>query len=105
MMEKELWTFDPMEIYLNGLKGYLLVVDLEYPSCIHDEAAVPLLAPEPMMMMEDMLTPHMKEQWQIINAQRGTDADYKFQGIKKLLLTQFDNVEYKVHLRVLKFHL
>lgn len=35
MTEGELLTIDPMDIDPDSLKGYFLVVDLEYSACIH----------------------------------------------------------------------
>lgn len=47
LSEEELKTFDPMMIDPVELKGYFLVIDLEYPDSIHDDTADQPFVPNP----------------------------------------------------------
>ncbi|KAG1697202.1 hypothetical protein GQR58_006038 [Nymphon striatum] len=77
----------------DGEIGYFFIVDLEYPHQIHDDTADFPLAPEHMLIDDSLLTDFMNG---FTNKERPSE---------KLLLNQFDKVEYKVFYPLLKFYL
>ncbi|KAG1657387.1 hypothetical protein GQR58_023376 [Nymphon striatum] len=74
--------------------GYFFVVDLAYPSKIHDLTCDFPLASEHMKITDDMLSDYMKN----LPIKKGAPT-------QKLTLNQFDKIEYKVFYPVLKFYL
>ena len=83
--------------------GYVLEVDLEYPSELHDSTADFPLAPESGLVTEEMFSPFMKDLLSKVQQQRGTNSGYK--PCRKLLLTQYDKEKYICHFVILKFYL
>jgi len=84
---------------LTSNEGYLLEVDLTYPSTIHDYSRDLPFCPEKMTVGQEHLSDFMKTQARSIN-QRDTIKTYE-----KLLLNQFDKEMYVVHARLLQFYI
>ena len=55
--EKQMADFDVTEIPADSQEGYILEVDLEYPPELHTAHNDYPLAPEPLEISEDMLSP------------------------------------------------
>ena len=88
-----------------GMFGFLLEVDLEYPRYIHDATQWFPLAAENRDITHDMLTPEMKEQLKQLNIIRRHDEDREMVKANKLVGTCLNKSEYVVHFKVLKFYL
>ncbi|KAG1657391.1 Non-structural protein NS1 [Nymphon striatum] len=82
--------FDFVNTDINGKTGYFFVVDLKYPHAIHDEIVDLPLAQEHMKIYDSLLTEYM------------TAQPNKEKPSEKLLLNQFDKIEYKVFYPLLK---
>lgn len=78
-------------------KGYIFMVDLEYPEELHDSHSDYPLAPEPMTIEKHELSP-FTQQLQI-------DCKLKPMKVKKLYTTLTDKTNYIIHYRNLKFYL
>ena len=59
--EKDVQTLDVMRVDDEADIGYMLEVDLEYPSEHHDLHSDYPLAPEKMVLPHDMLSPYQRE--------------------------------------------
>ena len=80
--------------------AYILEVDLEYPSHLHDEHSDYPLAPENLHIMEDMLSEHQKELHKhYYNGKEPTNEKQP-----KLILNVKDKEKYVVHIKTLKFY-
>jgi hypothetical protein len=79
--------------------GYILEVTLNYPDKLHDHHTDLPLAPEPVTVYVDDLSPYCKEQYQNINKKR--------KGVvsKKLIPTLRKKEKYVLHYRNLQFYL
>ena len=80
-------------------------VDLEYPEAIHDLTKWLPLAPENKPITLGMYTKHMRELLEERNSDRGLKASYLPPTETKLLGTCWENYNYVVHFKVLKFYL
>lgn len=89
---------------LEGDTGYVFEVDLEYPQDIHNSTIDFPLAPERMTVIPDMLTTFMKQQWTDVCKMRRTETK-SYRGSSKLLLNQYNKLNYIVHGKLLKFYL
>ena len=58
MSSEQLSTFDVTSIASDSTTGYILEVDLDYPSDIHDHHGDYPLAPEGMVIDDTMLSPY-----------------------------------------------
>ena len=96
---------DWMSIDTEGMYGFLLEVDLEYPRDIHDATQWFPLAAENRDITHDMLTPDMREHLKLLNNIRGYDVDREMVKAHKLVGTCLNKSEYVVHFKVLKFYL
>jgi len=85
---------------LESTMGYLLEVDLEYPSAIHEKTKDFPFCPEKMKVNETHLSEFMKDQARSVNPNSKSNKTYE-----KLLLTQFNKTKYTVHGRLLQFYL
>ena len=83
--------------------GYLFEVDLEYPKELHAATADFPLAPESGLIESDMFSPFMTAFYHDLCAARGVGSTYN--GVSKLLLTQYDKDHYVCHYSILKFYL
>ena len=93
---------DPINFYINKINendkyGYILQVDLECPHELHDSHSDYPLAPERLLVDNNMLSQYLKE---IKNK-----LDMGYSKVEKLVPNLFDKKNYVVHFRNLKFYL
>jgi len=81
----------------NGDVGYVLEVDLEYPSTLHDLHNFYPVAPENVMIQKDMLSDYSTKVL--------TTQDLKFTPCKKLTPNLKNKTNYVLHYRNLKLYL
>ena len=97
LSQDQIDTFDVMSTADDSDIGYMLEVDLEYPQHLHDAHRDYPLAPESMIVTNDMLSPHtlsLKENLQI-----------KGPSIKKLVPNLRNKDTYVLHYVNLKLYL
>ena len=90
-------NIDIHSINLEGEKGYVFEVDLDYPSHLHDKHNCYPLAPERLSINDEWLSPFQNsllKQYEMKNSQ-----------IPKLTPNLFNKTNYIVHARNLKFYL
>ena len=97
LSEEEIKVFGLDSTPNNSLIGYILEVDLEYPTYLHDLHNDYPLCPENIEFSYDMLSRYCKD----IADRYGI----KVGGVKKLIPSLGDKVEYVVHYRNLKYYL
>lgn len=79
--------------------GYIFMVDLEYPDKLHDEHSDYPLAPEPLIINEEELSPFQKK------LKSKEVLDLKPMKVSKLYTTLKDKKDYIIHYRNLKLYL
>ena len=89
--------FDVMPVAQDAEIGYILEVDLEYPSNLHDLHSDYPLAPEKMEITHEMLSPYQQELKQ--------DLGYKPAKVAKLLPNLWNKEHHVIHYRNLQFYL
>ena len=94
-------TEDDIINYDNGRTGFILEVDLEYPTELHDLHNDYPLAPEVMNVKANMLSEKQVEIYKLINGSK----EPKDEKTKKLILNLNDKSKYVVHIRSLQFFL
>ena len=94
-------TEDDIINYDNGRTGFILEVDLEYPTELHDLHNDYPLAPEVMNVKANMLSEKQVEIYKLINGSK----EPKDEKTKKLILNLNDKSKYVVHIRTLQFYL
>ena len=77
--------------------GYILEVDLDYPSELHDRHTEYPLAPEKMKVTEDMLSPYAKQLLE--------ELEPKETSTEKLIPNLHSKEKYVIHYRNLKLYL
>ena len=82
---------------LDGSKGYVFEVDLEYPSHLHDKHNCYPLAPERLAIKDSWLSEHQNS---LLKKYSMTNSN-----IPKLTPNLFDKTNYIVHGKNLKFYL
>ena len=92
--EKDVQTLDVMRVDDEADIGYMLEVDLEYPSEHHDLHSDYPLASEKMVIPHDMLSPYQRE--------LKKELEYKSAKVEKLVPNLWDKVKYVIHYRNLK---
>ena len=97
LSEEKIKVFDLDSIPDNSLSGYILEVDLEYPTFLHDLHYDYPLCPKTIEVSYDMLSKYCKD----IADRYGI----KVGGVKKLIPSLGDKVEYVAHYRNLKYYL
>src|SRR5271156_5561519 len=96
---------DWKNIDTEGIHGYLLEVDLEYPQEIHNITQHFPLAAENRSITHDMLTPEMVLQHDQLNLIRGRKQNSEMAKCTKLVGTCYNKVQYVVHFKILQFYL
>ena len=81
-------------------KGYILEVDLHYPSILHDWHDDYPLAPEKLVIHDDLLSQHQKQILQIMN-----DHGRKRISSEKLVPNLMDKSKYVIYYKNLKYYL
>ena len=94
---RDIQSFDVMSLNDEADTGYILEVDLEYPTALHNLHSDYPLAPEKMVISHDMLSPYQQELTE--------ELEYKPAKVEKLVPNLWDKVKYPVHYRNLKFYL
>ena len=94
-------TEDDVINYDNGRTGFILEVDLEYPTELHDLHNDYPLAPEVMNVKSNMLSEKQVEIYKLVNGSK----EPKDEKTKKLILNLNDKSKYVVHIRTLQFYL
>ena len=97
MTNKEINKFDLGLVKENSLNGYILEVDLEYPSELHDFHNDYLLAPEKLRVNNIMLSEHSSD---IAN-----NYGIKVGEVSKLIPNQVNKKNYVIHYRNLQLYL
>ena len=77
--------------------GYILEIDLEYPTTLHDEHSDYPLAPESMKISNEMLSPFSQKLKE--------NLQFKGQPTPKLIPNLHDKTKYITHYKNLKFYL
>ena len=97
LSEEEIRVFNLDLIPENSQVGYILQVDLEYPTFLHDLQNDYPLCPEKIEVNYDILSNYCKEfaDW----------YDIKVGGVKKLILNLNDKKEHVDHYKNLKYYL
>ena len=93
------WVINPKDVDVRLIPddddmGYILEVDLEYPADLHDLHSDYPLAPEKMMITQDMLSPYQQ--------QLKEDLGYKSAKVEKLVPNLRNKSKYILHYRNLK---
>ena len=97
LTEREMQTFDVMTVDDEAEIGYILEVDLEYPTKLHDLHSDYPLAPEKIEIAPEMLAPyqqHLKE-----------ELSYKPAKVQKLVPNLWNKDKYPIHYGNLKLYL
>ena len=94
MSECEIDQFDIMSIADDSDTGFILEVDLDYPSVLHEEHNDYPMAVESINVTEDMLSPFTKE--------LGKDLKLKHKSYTKLVPNLHPKEKYVLHFRILK---
>ena len=97
LIKEEIKRFDLDLISENSKIGYILEVDLECPSFLHDLHNDYPLCPEKVEVKYKMLSKYGKD---IVDR-----YDIKVGGVKKLIPNLCDKVKYVVHYKNLKYYL
>ena len=97
LSKKETDNFDLGSISENSTTGYILEVDLEYCSELHDIHDGYPLAPEKIKISSDMLSKYCSD---IANK-----YGIKVESVKKLVPNLRDKIKYVVHYRNLQYYL
>ena len=95
LSEEEIKVFDLDSIPENNLIGYILEVDLEYPTFLHDLHNDYPLCPEKIEVSYDILPKYCKDIASRYNIKVG--------GYKKLIPNLSNKVKYVVHYKNLKY--
>ena len=96
LTEQEIAALDVTDVTDDNEKGYILEVDLQYPTELHDLHDYPLV-PEKMKIPSAMLAPYCQELSECLNLRGGT--------MSKLVPNLRDKTNYAVHYRNLKQYL
>lgn len=91
------YNFNVMSISEENSVGYILEVDLEYPQQLHNEHSDYPLAPESMIVTDEMLSPHSKRLKDELNI--------KGKPVQKLIPNIFSKTRYVLHYQNLKLYL
>src|SRR6218665_2237482 len=94
---RELEDFDLNSKSDDGLKGYILEVDLEYPSNLHETHNDYPLAPEKMVITTDMVSPHGRDLANTLGIKINNKSE-------KLVPNLMPKNHYVLHYRNLKFY-
>ncbi|XP_041361970.1 uncharacterized protein LOC121377941 [Gigantopelta aegis] len=94
---KDLDSLDIMTVTENSNTGYILEVDLEYPTELHDCHRYYPLAPESMLVTDAMLSPHSQ--------QLRDKLCLTGRPVRKLVPNLNDKEKYVLHYRNLQFYL
>ena len=91
---EDLTSLDVMTVSDDAEIGYMLEVDLEYPSELHDLHSDYPLAPEKMLISHEMLSPYQRDLKE--------ELGYKPANVEKLVPNLWDKEKYVIHYRNLK---
>ena len=94
---EQIADFDVEKVADDGDVGYILEVDLSYPSHLHNIHSDYPLAPEAMFIKPEMLSPYSNALLEKLNMKVGK--------VKKLVPNLFDKEKYVLHYRNLKLYL
>ena len=97
LSERDIQTFNVMSVKDEAEIGYILEVDLEYPTELHDLHSDYPLAPEKMIITHEMLAPYQQ--------QLKEDLGYKPARVEKVVPNLWDKTKYPIHYRNLKQNL
>lgn len=71
LTKEEIYSFDVMQIRMDGRMGYTLEVDLIYPVELHDSHNCYPLAPDHKIVQDKELSPYSEELWRELYATDG----------------------------------
>lgn len=99
LTEEEIQNFDLQKIAPDAKEGYILEVDLEYPTHLHDWHNCYPLAPEHRLVEDQDLSPYSKQLWEKLNGEKTSRIK-----TKKLIPSLKDKKNYVVHYRNLQLY-
>ena len=97
MPEEQLNQFDVTQVLDDAPVGYILEVDLQYPSSLHDQHNDYPLAPKAMTISTEMLFPYSTHLAEELNLKTG--------NVQKLIPNLQDKVKYVLHYYNLELYL
>ena len=100
LTDEEIQNFDLQKVASDSKEGYILEVDLEYPSHLHDVHNCHPLAPEHQLIQDEDLWPYSKSLWKKLNGENQSRLK-----IRKLIPTLKDKKNYVVHYRNLQLYI
>ncbi|KAK3107269.1 hypothetical protein FSP39_010803 [Pinctada imbricata] len=100
--ESQIHDIDFQNVPDDGETGFVVECDLEYGTHLHDEHSDYPLAPESLIVQNDMLSEHSEKIWRIQH-QRKNPLQGRVKNAK-LVPTLYDKTRYIVHYRVLKLY-
>ena len=99
LTEEECATLNVLNADLDSDVGYLLEVDLHYPTSLHDYTSDLPFAPEKSKLSEENFTEFQ------VNQYKEAYGNQTYPGYEKLLLTLWDKEKYVVHAKLLQYYL
>jgi hypothetical protein len=97
LSEDEIKLLDVLKFDADGDTGLILEVDLEYPEHLHNLHKDYPLAPENLLITEDMLSPHAKENLE--------NNGLGFTKTTRLTPNLYNKTRYKIHIKNLQLYI
>lgn len=114
LSDDEVEKFDLQNIAHDSKDGYILEVDLEYPSNIHDRHNSYPLAPDHVLIEDEQLSPYSTKLWEKLNSKidkvsssKPSKENSKVKPrikTKKLINNLYNRTNYVVHYRNLQLY-
>ena len=99
--DDEIQNFDVQKVSKDGEKGYVLEVDLEYPTSLHDKHNDYPLGPTHKVVSDEELSPYSRRLWTSLHNGKPS----KRPKVKKLVSTLSNKENYILHYETLKVYL
>ncbi|VDI57241.1 Hypothetical predicted protein [Mytilus galloprovincialis] len=106
LRDNEQAHFNISDVDLEGEKGYILEVDLDYPEDLHDSHSDYPLAPERKSVEDENISPYCRDLWEKMSSKINYESGGKKRPkIPKLLCTLEHKRNYVCHIRNLKLYM